>query len=128
MANFAELDNNNKVLQVLVVDDKHCGGPDDTGDAIGQNFLRKIFHDFNKIWKRTSKDTSFRARLAGKDYTYDPVKDIFVSSQPYPSWILNETTYEWDPPVLPPVDVLGRWDEASKSWLRETERGSGIWE
>jgi len=128
MTVFAELDNNNKVIQTLEVYDKHCGGPDDTGDAIGQNFLRKILFNPSATWKRTSVDPSFRGILAAKGHTYDPVKDIFVSSQPYPSWILNETTYEWEAPVLPPTDVPGKWDEASKSWLKETEHNSGIWE
>ena len=137
MAGFAELDNNNKVIRSLEVDDKHCGGPDDTGDAIGQNFLRKILFNPNATWKRTSVDLSFRGRLAAKDLIYDEVKDIFIPSQPYPSWTLNETTYEWDPPIPQSFEediliniqnVPTKWDEDSQSWLKETELGSGIWE
>jgi hypothetical protein len=132
MAHFAKLDSNNKVLQVLEVDDKHCGGPSDTGDAIGQNFLRKAHLESSAIWKRTTPDLTFRGHLAGKDGTYDPIKDIFVPFKEFPSWILNETTYEWDPPVPRPDPnangVPSKWDEAGQKWLEETPLGSGVWE
>ena len=132
MAEFAELDSNNNVIQALVIDDKHCGGPADTGDELGQNFLRKIFLNSNAIWKRTSVDLSFRGKLAGKGSTYDSVKNIFVPVKEHSSWVFNETTYEWDPPFpRPDPDINNKpskWDEASQKWLEETPVGSGVWE
>ena len=127
MANFAELDSNNIVIRTLDVDDKHCGGPDDTGDAIGQNFLRKAHLNSTAVWKRTSPDPSFRGRLASKGLTYDPVKDKFIPSKVYPSWILNETTYTWEAPIPKPESGLSLWDEDSQSWLTEQDPDTGIW-
>ena len=127
MANFTELDSNNIVIQTLTVNDKHCGGPDDTGDDIGQNFLRKIHLDSTAIWKRTSEDFSFRGGLASKGHTYDSVKDKFIPSQPFPSWILNEATLTWDPPSPRPTDKPANWDEDSKSWHTEFDADTGVW-
>jgi len=127
MAAFAELDNNNKVIRCLEVDDKHCGGPDNTDDDIGQNFLRKVHLDSTAIWKRTSNDFSFRGRLAGHNCIYDSVKDKFIPSQIYPSWSLNETTLLWDPPSPQPTHVPSNWDEDSKSWHTEFDADTGVW-
>jgi hypothetical protein len=127
MANFTELDSNNKVIRTLEVDDKHCGGPDNTDDDIGQNFLRKVHLDSTAIWKRTSNDFSFRGRLAGHNCIYDSVKDKFIPSQIYPSWSLNETTLLWDPPSPQPTDKPANWDEDSQSWLTEMDPDTGEW-
>jgi hypothetical protein len=35
--------------------------------------------------------------------TYDETLNAFITSKPYPSWILNEKTCEWEPPVPKPT-------------------------
>jgi hypothetical protein len=47
-------------------------------------------------------------------FYYDETKDIFVSKQPYPSWILDENS-DWQPPVQRP-DESSYWDEETLSW------------
>ena len=78
------------------------------------------------IWKQTWEDGSQRKNFAGIGFTYDSSKDAFIPPQPYPSWILNDDTCEWDPPVPypsdTPVDSDGnpanyKWDEDSQSWI-----------
>ena len=51
---------------------------------------------------------------------YDGARDAFYSSQPYPSWVFDEDTCNWDAPVERP-DILpdGKplyWDEPTTSW------------
>lgn len=47
---------------------------------------------------------------------YSTEADAFYALQPYPSWILNTTTYEWQPPVPRPAGY-NRWDESATAWV-----------
>lgn len=59
-----------------------------------------------------------RGNYAGIGYTYDIVKDVFYAPQPYPSWVLNEETWTWQPPTPMPVDgKYYRWNEPTVSWV-----------
>ena len=67
-----------------------------------------------------SEDQSkaLRKNYAGLDYNYDAKNDAFYEPQPYPSWILNKTTYIWEPPTALPNDgKTYNWNESSKSWV-----------
>ncbi len=116
MAHFAKIDENNIVTQVVVVDNK------DTSDAsgvekehIGSAHLEKIL---GGTWKQTSYNGNFRKNYAGIGYRYDIDRDAFIPPKPYPSWILNEQTCLWEPPVAMPDDgKLYQWDEATTSWV-----------
>jgi hypothetical protein len=41
----------------------------------------------------------------------------FVVPKPYPSWVLNVETYEWESPVGSPVEPNSVWDEETLSWI-----------
>lgn len=102
MAHFAELDENNVVLSVLVVDNAVLF--DENGDEqeqLGISFLKNIF-GFDTEWKQTSYNNSFRYRFALPGYTYDETLDAFIKSKPHNSWVLNLTTADWDPPIPKP--------------------------
>lgn len=77
MAHFAEIDQDNRVLRVIVVDNK------DTSDE-NSNEVEQIGRDFcNRLlggnWIQTSYNSNFRGKYAGVGDIYDPVNDIFVS-------------------------------------------------
>ena len=115
MAHFAELDANNVVLRVIVV-----GNPD-TADAngvekeyIGAAFCERLL---GGTWKQTSYNGNIRKNYAGIGYTYDTGLDAFITSQPYPSWALDENA-NWQAPVPMPTDgKMSRWDEPTLSWV-----------
>lgn len=46
-----------------------------------------------------SGGTPFRGNYAGEGSIYLPDEDVFVSPQPYPDWVLNSSTYLWEPPA-----------------------------
>lgn len=84
------------------------------------------------VWVKTSYNTHagqhahgktpLRKNFAGIGMIYDSVRDCFYWPQPYPSWILNEQTAQWEAPVPPPEDVpldRPRWDEDSQSWVED---------
>ena len=69
------------------------------------------------MWVQTFRDHSQRKNYAGVGYTYDKDKDAFIPYQPYPSWILNETTCRWDAPVTYPDDgKYYLWNETILNW------------
>jgi hypothetical protein len=116
MSHFAKLDENNVVIQVIVVDNK------DTADASGveKEYIGAAFCErlLGGTWKQTSYNGNFRKNYAGVGYTYDSVRDAFIPPKPYPSWILNEQTCIWEPPVAMPQDGKRyQWDEATTSWV-----------
>jgi hypothetical protein len=116
MAHFAQLDSNNVVVQVIVV------GNADTADAngvekehIGAAFCERLL---GGVWKQTSYNGNIRKRYAGIGYTYDADRDAFIAPKPFPSWVLNNTTVDWEAPVARPNDdKMYRWDEETLSWV-----------
>jgi hypothetical protein len=116
MAHFAKLDENNVVLEVIVVSNRDCSTPDGTEvESIGIAFCECLF---GGTWKQTSYNGNFRKRYAGIGYTYDADLDAFIPPKPYPSWILNDETANWEAPIPMPDDGKTYvWDEDTLSWV-----------
>jgi len=122
MAHFARIDENNTVVSVIVVDNK------DTADAngvekeyIGAAFCERLF---GGTWKQTSYNGNIRKNYAGAGYTYDATIDAFVPPKPYPSWLLDTNTAQWQAPAPMPTDEKSySWDEATQTWV-EVQNGS----
>jgi hypothetical protein len=123
MAHFAQIDENNVVVQVLVV-------PDAQEDR-GQEFLADDLN-LGGTWKKTSYNTHggvhsnggtpYRKNYAGIGYTYDSVRDAFIPPKPFNSWVLNSDTCLWDAPVAMPTDgKMYTWNESTTSWDEVTE-------
>ena len=111
MKYFAKLDENNIVLNVEPVNEGAAAT-----EAKGIEFLNKTHG--HASWKECSKDKSMRKNPAMLGGTYDEGRDAFIPAKPFPSWTLNETTCDWDPPVaIPESDTAHRWDEGSGAWV-----------
>jgi hypothetical protein len=109
MAHFAEIDNNNVVLRVLVVNDSQ--------EHRGQEFLATDM-GLGGTWIQTSYNNSFRKQFAGQGFTYDLNADVFIRPQPYPSWSLD-ANYDWQAPIAYPNDGEDYyWNEVDKSWIK----------
>lgn len=95
------------------------------------NFFATFIDSSPGEWIQTSYNTyagshreggiPLRKNYAGVGFTYDAVRDAFIPPQPYPSWTLNETTCQWEPPYAPPIHSTNfgtkfYWDEPSLSW------------
>jgi hypothetical protein len=102
MSNFAYINNDGIVTKVIVADQSFINS-----GAVGDPFR----------WMQTSYNKNFRKNFAGVGFKYDRVRDAFIPPKPYPSWILNEETCNWDAPVLYPNDgKFYVWDETTLSW------------
>jgi hypothetical protein len=116
MAHFAQLDENNVVLQVIVVNNNELMENGDESEAKGIAFCQMLFPGTN--WVQTSYNANFRQNYAGIGYTYDATRDAFIAPQPYPSWVLNEDTCQWEAPVPYPNDGKNyQWDESHQAWV-----------
>jgi hypothetical protein len=89
MAHFAEIDENNTVIRVVVVNNSE--------EHRGQEFLSNDL-GLGGTWIQTSYNNNFRKQFAGVGFTYDPQADVFIAPKPFPSWVLNDN-YDWVPPV-----------------------------
>ena len=125
MAHFAELNNSNEVLQVIVIsnDDVNANGGDQHADA--ETFVATIVpHSTGgTAWKQTSYNNNFRKQYAGIGCTYDASKNKFILPKPYSSWSLDSND-DWKAPVTYPTVteissniVLIFWDEDNQKWL-----------
>lgn len=117
MAHFAQLDDNNVVVQVIVVDNAELLDSNDVEqEAIGITFCTNLFGADTR-WKQTSYNGNIRKNYAGIGFTYDSTRDAFIAPQPYASWVLNETTCQWEAPVAYPTDEnVYTWNETTQQW------------
>ena len=112
MAHWAEIDNNNIVIKVLVTDNN---------DPNGDEGYQWLIDNLGGRWIQTSYNRNFRKNFAGPGSIYDEEEDIFLPAKPFDSWILNKELYWWEPPFFPPQDdKFYAWQEETLSWI-ETE-------
>jgi hypothetical protein len=127
MASFAKIENNIVITVLSVVNEvlKDSNGVEQ--EQLGINFLKTLYNEPNAIWKQTSYNTvggvhllggiPFRKNHASVGYTYDQTRDAFIPPKPYNSWILNETTCQWEAPIPYPTDGQRyRWNEETLNW------------
>jgi len=83
MASFAELDNTNKVIRVLVTDNN---------DPNGDEGYKYLVDTFGGTWIQTSYNSNIRYNFASIGYTYDPIDDAFIAPAPceHPELTLNK--------------------------------------
>ena len=140
MAHFAQLNESNEVIQVVVVanediaDGRFASGE---SEEKGISFLQDLLGADTK-WVQTSYNNNFRGVYAGTGMTYDEDLDEFVppllpffdpADAPYPSWVwVTESDWgpHWGPPIVYPgtlnedglaVEPFYDWDEDTTSWV-----------
>ena len=107
MAHFAEINEDNIVIRVLVVPDEQ--------EHRGHNFLSTDLQ-LGGTWIQCSYNNRIRKQYPGIGYTYDPDADVFIAPQPYTSWSLDEN-YDWQPPTPYPDDENKYyWNEDTLNW------------
>ena len=129
MAHYSFINTENLVVEVIT------GINEDDTETLPENYASwEEYYETQRdglVCKRTSYNTlggehlldgtPFRGNYAGIGFTYDPVNDVFYAQQPFPSWILHETTWIWDPPVeYPEYDEddpkFYEWNEEDQTW------------
>lgn len=124
MAHFAQLDDTNTVLRVIVVSNINAPDPAPIkSEPLGQAFIASL--GIPGRWVQTSYRASFRRRYAGPGMTYSDEHEAFILPQPYPSWTLDlDNPDDWVAPVpMPDPDGCEngwQWNEEGQNWECET--------
>ncbi len=114
MAHFAQLDDNNIVLNVYPVSNEILDLENE--EESGIDFLIE-WSGGHTYWKQTSYNANFRKNYAGIGFTYDEARDAFIPPKPFPSWSLDENLCQWVPPTPRPIDGFWYWSESELDWL-----------
>jgi hypothetical protein len=110
MAHFAKV-LNGKVTQVIVAE------PEFFKSFVDSSPGEWLQTSYNTVGNQHPEGKPFRANFAGIGFTYDRENDVFYAPQPYPSWVLNKTTWLWESPTPYPTDKkIYQWDEPNLSW------------
>jgi hypothetical protein len=86
MAHFAEINDNNIVIRVLVTDNN---APNEGYDWLVENL--------GGTWIQTSYNARIRKNFAGIGFTYDETFDAFIPPKPQGNWTLNTELCIWEP-------------------------------
>ena len=141
MAHFAELDESNNVINVVVVADEKTAEIPNTSidgfrnvkgrevESIGIDFLERVFG--HRRWVQTSYNHRMRKQYASVGDTYDAVRDKFIKPAPFASWSLDSND-DWWPPKNPPdgthiiydtdnpwakgLTAIYLWKESEQEW------------
>lgn len=121
MGYFAKLDTDNNVIEVLSVDNSVMNNlPFPESEPLGVAFLTEWSGGYTN-WKQTSYNANFRKNYASTGYVYDSVLDAFIGPKPFPSWLLNTNTCQWESPTPRPSDGKAYiWNEETLSWVEIT--------
>jgi hypothetical protein len=92
MSHWAEIDESNKVLRILVGDNN-----DPAGDE-GESWL---INNLGGTWIKTSYNGNIRKNFAGVGYTYDLTRDAFIAPKPDNQIGFDEETCRWIVPIEP---------------------------
>jgi hypothetical protein len=109
MSHFAQV-KNGIVEQVIVAEQDFIDSLPDKDDWIQTSY--------NTLGNRhLLGGTPLRGNYAFVGGIYDAKNDVFYTPQPFPSWVLNSSTWVWEAPTPMPVDgKVYKWDEESRSW------------
>jgi len=118
MSHFAKVENG-VVTNVIVAEQDFI----DTG-AMGDPslWIQTSYNTYLGVHYAPNSNTpdggvALRKNYASLGYTYDTERDAFIPPKPFPSWVLNEDTCDWDAPTSRPDDGENYiWDEENTSW------------
>ena len=116
MAHFAKLDENNMVTFVTVGRDEDNGKENELTARTGDVYKQTSYNTHGGV--HTLGGTPLRKNYAGLGYTYDVSRDAFIPPKPYVSWVLNETTANWEAPIPYPTNgKMYHWNEETIQWV-----------
>jgi hypothetical protein len=122
MSHYARVNNDNIVTYVTPIPDEMI--TDENGIVYEDRALSHLYSTIpdsvGDRWIRTSYDGNFRVRYAGIGHTWNEELNAFISPKPHESWVLNETTADWEAPIpMPEITEENKnyvWNEELGTW------------
>jgi len=121
MAHFAKVIDG--IVQQVIVVEKEIIDSGIFGDPLlwvqtSYNTRGGIYYEPNSDIPSQDQSKALRKNYAGMGYTYDKDRDAFIPPKPFNSWILNESTCNWESPVAYPTDGKKyEWNEETLTWI-----------
>lgn len=120
MAHYAKV-SNGFVVDIIVADEGYIQGlpksPDHQWIQASYNTRGGVHYEVNSNTPSQDQSKALRKNYPGVGYMYDNERDAFYLPSPFPSWVLNEDSCLWEPPVPMPNDNnLYTWNESTLSW------------
>ena len=121
MAHFAKVIDG--IVQQVIVAEKEIIDSGIVGDSLlwvqtSYNTRGGIYYEPNSDIPSQNQSKALRKNYAGMGYTYDKDRDAFIPPKPFNSWILNESTCNWESPVAYPTDGKKyEWNEETLTWI-----------
>lgn len=132
MAHYVLIDQNNIVIQGFV--GKNENDPLPAGVASWEQYycpptakacLRTSYNTRGGVHYADNGEASqdqtkaFRKNYAGMGFKYDEALDAFIPPKPFESWVLDEETCLWQPPVPMPQEEgkMFTWNEDDQAWV-----------
>lgn len=121
MSHFAQLDEDNMVLQILVVANEVL--LDEDGNEVEQkgiDFCKSLIGE-DTNWIQASYNGTIRKIYPAVGDSYDEAQDAFIPRKPFDSWVWDSTEWTWTPPVPMPTtepngNAVWRWSEINQEW------------
>ena len=117
MAHFAKVEDGVVARIIVIANEEIIDENGNEQESLGVARCNELAGEAN--WVQTSYNNNIRKRYAGIGFTYDSENDVFIESQPYPSWTLDNN-FAWQPPTPLPDDFETKsynWDEDTTSWV-----------
>jgi len=118
MSHFAKVENG-LVKTVIVAEQEFVDRQEGTWVQTSYNTSGGKHYDQDR---NEDSIAPLRKNYAGVGYIYDSVRNAFYLPQPYPSWLLDDDTCQWNAPTPMPDD--GKWydwDESTTNWVEAEE-------
>jgi hypothetical protein len=93
MAHFAEINENNIVINVIVIHNNEL--LDDLGYESEQKGIDFCVTHFGGRWVQTSYNATFRKNYAGIGFSYDANLNAFIPQKCHDEAILNQSNAQW---------------------------------
>jgi hypothetical protein len=114
------------VIKVIVADPEFFETFVDSspGEWIETSYNTKggVYYTPNTSNPDADQSKALRKNFAGVGMLYNKEKDMFYGIKPYASWVLNDDTGLWEPPIAYPETtdseekIMYRWNEDTVSW------------
>ena len=121
MAHFARVVDG-IVVDVIVCDEEHilngyAGNPSEWIQT-SYNTNGGVHYLPDSNIPSTDQSKALRKNFAGVGYKYDAERDAFIPPKVFESWVFNEETCHWEPPVPMPDRIKSwAWDESIVNWI-----------
>jgi hypothetical protein len=109
---FAKIEDDQLVSRVITISDETIDPIAFIADELG----------LLGTWLETWESGGGRKTFASAGMTYSAALDAFIPSRPFGSWILNESTAQWEAPIACPENgLVYYWNEEALDWTECVE-------